>query len=215
MAIPLSITRFLDDHHARYSVLTHPAAYTAQQEAAAAHVPGREWAKAVVCMADGRPVLAVLPAPFRVDFERLKGATQTHEIRLANEQELKDLYSDCDIGAMPPLGPLYGQPVVVDKALAEDREIVFDAGSHHDSIRMSYAEFERLVRPMVAGFGIGPRGIRTALAHTFVTDVVCGDRLSDETTWWSEHHGERYFFCSQACKMEFDDNPISYVRGTR
>jgi Ala-tRNA(Pro) deacylase len=153
MAIPASISQFLDRHHARYSVLTHPVAYTAQQEAAAAHVSGRDWAKVVVCVADTRPVLAVLPAPLNVDFQRLKDVTHASVIRLAKEEEFKGLYGDCEIGAMPPLGPLYGQEVVVEEMLADDREIVFDGGSHRTSIRMPYSEFERLVRPTVAAFG--------------------------------------------------------------
>ena len=216
MAIPASISEFLERHHARYSVLTHPVAYTAQEQAAAAHVPGREWAKVVVCVADDRPVLAVLPAPLKVDFDRLRDATHASSLRMANEDELEALYTDCETGAMPPLGPLYGQEVVVDETLAQDRDIVFDAGSHRESIRMPYAEFERLVRPTIAEFGIGPRRIRARVADRKVTDVVCGAGVDEGTAWgWSEHRGEKYYFCSQACKMEFDDNPAAYARAPR
>ncbi len=126
MAIPASISEFLDRHRARYSVLTHPVAYTAQEEAAAAQVPGHEWAKVVVCIADDRPVLAVIPAPLKVDFERLRNVTHAHSLRLAHEDEFKGLYTDCEIGAMPPLGPLYRQDVVVDETLAAHGEIVFE-----------------------------------------------------------------------------------------
>ena len=157
MAIPASISEFLERHHTRYSVLTHPVAYTAQEEAAAAHVPGREWAKVVVCVADDRPVLAVVPAPLKVDFARLKDVTRASTLRPAYEDEFKGLYADCEIGAMPPLGPLYRQEVVVDETLADDAEIVFDAGSHREAIRMPYSEFQRLVRPTVAAFTTGPR----------------------------------------------------------
>src|SRR5262245_21288349 len=107
MAIPASVSAFLDQHNARYSVLTHPVAYTAQQEAAAARVPGRDWAKVVVCLADERPLLAVLPAPLKVDFKRLADAIHASSLRLAHEDELEGLYRDCELGAMPPLGPLY------------------------------------------------------------------------------------------------------------
>lgn len=154
--IPSSIAEYLDRNHASYSVLFHPTAYTAQQEAAAAHVPGNEWAKAVCCIADGHPVLAVLPAPRAVDFERLQQVLHAESVRLAREAELAELYSDCEVGAMPPLGPLYGQQVLVDSSLAGQPEIVFNGGSHRDAIRMPYREFERLVHPSVAEFSAGP-----------------------------------------------------------
>jgi Ala-tRNA(Pro) deacylase len=210
MAIPASISEFLDRHHVRYSVLTHPVAYTAQEEAAAAQVPGREWAKVVVCLADDRPVLAVVPAPLKVDFGRLRDVTHAHSLRLAHEDELKGLYTDCEIGAMPPLGPLYRQDVVVDVTLAGDGEIVFEAGSHHESIRMRYEEFQRLVRPTVAALTQAPRSTTT---HSTQSDAVCGTGVSEDLAWgWSEYRGQRYYFCSQACKMEFDDNPEAYTR---
>ena len=216
MAIPASVSDFLDRHHARYSVLRHPVAYTAQEEAAAAQVPGHDWAKVVVCVADDRPLLAVLPAPLKVDVTRLKDATHASSLRLAREDEFKGLYTDCEIGAMPPLGPLYRQEVVVEETLADDRDIVFDAGSHREAIRMRYAEFERLVRPTVAAFGIGTRRASTEREQQLRTDAVCGAGVSEDAAWgWSEYHGERYFFCSQACKMEFDDNPAAYARAPR
>jgi Ala-tRNA(Pro) deacylase len=123
------VSEFLDRNLARYSLLPHPTAYTAQEKAAAAHVPGREWAKAVVCIADDHPVLAVLPAPSRVDLKRLKQAVHAHSLRVAREDEFKALYTDCEIGAMPPFGPLYRQPVFVDQSLTRRSEIAFSAGS--------------------------------------------------------------------------------------
>jgi Ala-tRNA(Pro) deacylase len=216
MAIPASISDFLDRHHARYSVLRHPVAYTAQEEAASAQVPGLDWAKVVVCVADERPLLAVLPAPLKVDVTRLKNATHASALRLARENEFKGLYTDCEIGAMPPLGPLYRQEVVVEATLAEARDIVFDAGSHREAIRMPYAEFERLVRPTVAAFGIGPRNVSTRRSHQLATDAVCGAGVSEGAAWgFSEYHGQRYYFCSQGCKMEFDDNPAAFARTPR
>jgi Ala-tRNA(Pro) deacylase len=213
MAIPASISEFLDRHHARYSVLTHPVAYTAQEEAAAAHVPGLEWAKVVVCLADDRPVLAVVPAPLKVDFGRLRDVTHAHSLRLAHEDELKGLYTDCEIGAMPPLGPLYRQDVVVDDTLTGDGEIVFEAGTHRESIRMPYAEFQRLVQPTVAALTLASGG-RLRTSQGTQADAVCGAGVTEELAWgWSEYRGQRYYFCSQACKMEFDDNPAAYTRG--
>jgi Ala-tRNA(Pro) deacylase len=162
MPIPSSITTYLDRNAVRYSVVEHPVAYTAQEEAAATHVPGREWAKAVVCMIDGRPTLVVLPADHLVDLERLRTACGATSVRLANEDELRPLYSDCELGAMPPLGPLYEQPVLVDKSLTTDPEILFNAGSHREAIRMRYQDFEDLVKPTVAEFGVPSSGQASA-----------------------------------------------------
>jgi len=153
MPISSSISNYLERNHVSYSVIEHPIAYTAQEEAAVAHVPGREWAKVVVCIADGRPALAVLPADYVVDLERLHTLIGAASFRLATEAEIASLYADCEVGAMPPLGPLYGQPVFVERSLTEDPEIVFNAGSHREAIRMRYRDFEALVHPTVAQFG--------------------------------------------------------------
>jgi Ala-tRNA(Pro) deacylase len=213
MAIPASISEFLDRNQARYSLVPHPIAYTAQEEAAAAHVPGREWAKAVVCIADDHPVLAVLPAPSKVDLERLKRVAHARSLRLAHEDEFKALYTDCEVGAMPPFGPLYHQPVFIDQSLIRGREIAFNAGSHREAIRMPYLEFERLVRPTVAAFGTEARRAATGGKSTIVTDAVCGTDFEKTNAWGrSEYKGETYYFCSQHCKMEFDDNPQAYLR---
>ena len=154
MAIPSSISDYLQQHGVRYSVVEHPVAYTAQEEAALTHVPGREWAKAVVCIVDDQPTLAVLPADYLVDLDRFRTACGASSVRLASEAELRPLYSDCEIGAMPPLGPLYKQPVLVDTSLTADPEICFNAGSHREAIRMRYQDFADLVKPTVAEFGV-------------------------------------------------------------
>lgn len=209
--IPASISEYLDRNRARYSVISHPTAYTAQEEAAAAHVPGNAWAKAVVCFADEEPILAVLPAPFAVDLNRLQRTLQAHSIRLAKEPEFAPLYQDCEVGAMPPLGPLYGQRVVVDQRLTSDGEIVFSAGSHHDAIRMPYREFDRVAHPTVATFASRPSTVSPP-PTLMLTDPVCGAQFDEQrAAGWSAHQGETYYFCSQSCKMEFDDNPYAYA----
>jgi len=152
--LPASISRYLEQHGVHFSVLEHPVAYTAQEEAAATHVPGREWAKAVVCMIDDRPMMAVLPADRLIDLDRLRDACGARSARLAREAEFRPLYSDCEVGAMPPFGPLYRQPVVVERSLTADREILFNGGSHHDAIRMRYRDFADLVKPTIADFGM-------------------------------------------------------------
>ena len=149
--IPRSIEKFFGDRHVPYSVLHHRPAYTAQEEAAAAHVPGDQWAKTVACMGDQRPLLAVVPASSFVDFDRLRDVAGVTDIRLASEREFEQLYPDCELGAMPPLGPLYGQPVFLDRALAAG-DIVFDAGSHSDAVKVRYEDFQRVVRPTVGDF---------------------------------------------------------------
>lgn len=152
MAIPPSVTSYLRSHHVSYAVLEHPLAYTAQEEAALSRVPGHVWAKAVVCIVDGRPLITVLPAPMVVDLRRLRLWLGAREVRLAHESEIRDLYPDCEVGAMPPFGDLYGQIVVVDSRLAADTDIFFNGGSHRDAIRMRYRDFEALVHPQVATF---------------------------------------------------------------
>jgi Ala-tRNA(Pro) deacylase len=209
--IPNAISEFLDRNHARYSLLAHPDAYTAQEEAAAAHIPGREWAKTVVCFADDQPILAVVPAPFGVDLNRLQQVAHAHSVRLAKEKEFASLFQECELGAMPPLGPLYGQRVFIDERLTKDPQVAFSAGSHHDTIRMPYAEFERVVHPIVGD--IAQRSpVSAARRAPRMRDPVCGEGVPRGATLWkSEHRGDIYYFCSQSCKMEFDDNPQAYA----
>jgi Ala-tRNA(Pro) deacylase len=151
-----AIHEFLRQAHVRYTVMPHDPAYSAQEEAAAIHVPGRDWAKVVVCFVDGRPIEAVVPAPLVVDLDRLLEVAGGSEIRLAREDELERLYPGCEPGAMPPFGPLYGQPVFVDVTLAREPVLVFNAGTHTEAIAMRWADFAASVRPVVARFAIPP-----------------------------------------------------------
>jgi Ala-tRNA(Pro) deacylase len=133
-------------------VVPHRPAFTAQAEAAATHVPGRDWAKVVIWFVDGEPIEAVLPAPSIVNLDRLLDLTGGTEIRIAREEEIRRLFPGCEPGAMPPFGPLYGQTVFVDVALASEEEIVFNAGSHTEAIAMSWRDFANSVRPVVGSF---------------------------------------------------------------
>jgi Ala-tRNA(Pro) deacylase len=153
MAISASIEHFLGDNRIPYAVLPHPRAYTAQREAAVTHVPGRMWAKTVACFADNDPILAVLPADSVIDVDRLRMLTGARALRFATEDEIGQLYTDCELGAMPPLGVLYGQRVFVDRSLADDDDVVFNGGSHTDAIKVKYQDFDRLVHPVVGDFG--------------------------------------------------------------
>jgi Ala-tRNA(Pro) deacylase len=143
---------FLHQAHVPYMVVPHRAAFTAQEEAAATHVPGRDWAKVVVCFVDGKPIEAVLPAPTIVNLDKLLDLAGGKEIRLAHERELPVLFPECETGAMPPLGPIYAQSVFVDVALASEPQIVFDGGTHTEAIAMRWPDFARSVRPIVGSF---------------------------------------------------------------
>lgn len=154
MSATATIHGFLRRAEVPYRVVPHPPAFTARDEAAATHVSDRDWAKVVVCIVDGQPIEAVLPASMMVNLDRLRDLAGGGEIRMALEQELWDLFPECELGAMPPLGPLYGQSVFVDTALAAEPEIVFNAGTHTDAIAMRWADFARSVRPIVGKFAV-------------------------------------------------------------
>ncbi len=146
------LKKFLDENQVRYVRISHSPAYTAQEIAASAHVPGREVAKTVMVRLDGRMAMVVLPASRHVDFPLLRAATGARDAELASEGEFRDLFPECELGAMPPFGNLYDMDVYVTASLMEDDEIAFNAGSHTELIRMPVAEFKRLVRPEVMRF---------------------------------------------------------------
>jgi Ala-tRNA(Pro) deacylase len=146
------LKEYLDSHNVKYSLIPHALAYTAQTTAQVAHVSGTELAKTVMIKVDGRMAMAVLPASLRVDFDQLTAAVGAEDVLLAVEGDFKDIFVGCEIGAMPPFGNLYGLEVFVEKSLAEDDEIAFNAGSHTELMRMSYADFAELVRPTVVRF---------------------------------------------------------------
>jgi Ala-tRNA(Pro) deacylase len=146
------IHEFLRDAHVPYAILPHSPAFTAHDEAAATHVPERDWAKVVTCFVDGEPIEAVVPASATVNLDRLRDLAGGAEIRIAEEHELKRLYPECELGAMPPFGPIYGQRVYVDVATAAEWEITFNAGTHTEAIRMRWADFAATVRPIVGNF---------------------------------------------------------------
>jgi len=146
------LRKFLDENSVQYETILHTTAYTAQGVAASVHVRGRELAKSTVLKVDGRFGLAVLPAPLRVDLEALRRLTGASSVSLASELEFQGLFPGCEVGAMPPFGNLYGLPVWADEALRKDPVIVFNAGTHREAIRMSFADFERLVKPTIGVF---------------------------------------------------------------
>jgi Ala-tRNA(Pro) deacylase len=151
--MPLNkVKAFLDANRVKYVTISHSKAYTAQGIAAVTHISGKELAKSVIVKLDGALAMMVLPASFQVDLSALRRAVGVREAELASEREFKQHFPDCETGAMPPFGNLYGIPVYVDETLAEDREIAFNAGSHYELIKMTYRDFERLVKPEVMEF---------------------------------------------------------------
>ena len=143
---------FLDQNKVKYLVIKHSPAYTSQEIAELAHIPGKELAKTVILNMDGKLAMAVLPASYHVDFQLLEEATGATRLSLASEDDFNQLFNDCETGAMPPFGNLYGIAVYVAKSLTEDTEIFFNAGNHSELIRMSYKDYERLVKPNILKF---------------------------------------------------------------
>jgi Ala-tRNA(Pro) deacylase len=147
---------YLERQEVAYQLREHPEAFTTQEIAALEHVAGRRMAKVVMVLAGEQLLMLVLPAPARVDVERLGAVVGGGDLRLAHEEEFAPAFPDCDAGAMPPFGNLYGVPVYVDQALAEDDWIVFQAGTHRHTMELAYADFQRLVEPEVVSLSGAP-----------------------------------------------------------
>ena len=148
--MPLSKLRsFLDSHNVKYLVISHSLAYTAQGVAALAHVSGKKLAKTVIIKVDGALAMAVIPASLHVDLNRIRALAGAKIVELATEREFKDAFSDCETGAMPPFGNLYGMTVFADSNLASNEEITFSAGNHRELVRMNWDDLVRLVNPTI------------------------------------------------------------------
>jgi Ala-tRNA(Pro) deacylase len=148
---------FLDENKVKYISVQHSSAYTAQEIAAIAHIPGKDLAKTVIIKINGKMAMAVLPASYKVSFDNLKETLGVTEARLAYEQEFIDKFPDCEVGAMPPFGNIYGIEVYVAESLAEEEEIAFNACSHTELIKMKYSDFEKLVRPKRIKFSVASK----------------------------------------------------------
>jgi Ala-tRNA(Pro) deacylase len=148
--MPLSKLReFLDSNQIQYLVISHSVAYTAQGIAALTHIKGKELAKTVMVLIDGRLAMAVVPASCRVDLRSLRKYLGADTVELATEQEFRGRFPDCETGSMPPFGNLYGMDVFADENLLDDKEIAFNAGTHRELVRMKFDDFERLANPMI------------------------------------------------------------------
>ncbi len=143
---------YLDKQGIKYVSLTHSAAYTAQEVAASAHITGKELAKTVIVELDGKMAMAVLPANRKVVLQDLRDVTGSDQVKFASETEFQTRFPDCEPGAMPPFGNLYGMDVYAAESLSDHDEIAFNAGSHTEIIKMAYRDFARLVQPKIITF---------------------------------------------------------------
>jgi Uncharacterized conserved protein len=146
------LVEFLNTNNIKFVSIRHSKAYTANEIAHSAHIHGQELAKTVVIRVNGKMALAVLPASGRVHPDMLKEAIGAETVSVCNEREFLDKFSGCELGAMPPFGNLYGMDVYVSTALTEDKEIAFNAGTLTELIRLSYKDFENLVKPKIVRF---------------------------------------------------------------
>ncbi len=153
MEIPKQLIDCLNENKVRYEILHHPEAVTAQRIAQAEHVKGRHHAKVVMVKSGEQHLMTVLPADHQIDLEKV-GKAIGKTASLDREEEFKSLFPDCATGAMPPFGNLYGLPTYVDERLAQEEYIVFEAGTHTDAIKMSYRDYEKIVKPRVEDIAI-------------------------------------------------------------
>ena len=146
------VLEYLDERNTHYTVTEHRPTFTAQQTAEVIHVTGQQMAKPVMVWVDNKMTMVVVPAQFKINWDSLKEALNAYTIELAMEGDFRALFPDCEIGAMPPFGNLYGIDVIVEASLARDKNISFNAGTHNRSIRMAYKDFEEIVNPRVLKF---------------------------------------------------------------
>ena len=143
------LKEYLDGEGVKYVSIIHSCAYTAQETAESAHISGKELAKTVMVKLDGKMAMAVLPASEHVDLELLRAGATADKVALASEYEFKDLFPQCEVGAMPPFGNLYDMDVFVEEDLTDDEDIAFNAGSHSELVRLSVKDYLGLVKPEV------------------------------------------------------------------
>ncbi len=153
------LEQYLRERKVGYQVQHHPQAYTAQQIAECEHISGKKVAKSVVVVADGNRVLLVLPASQRVDLNRVRALLNARDVHLTSEEDLRTLFPNCEVGAMPPFGNLYNLPVYVEQSLTRQESIVFPIGTHTETMSLNYADFERLVQPTIAEFALKPMAV--------------------------------------------------------
>ena len=148
------VKEYLDRNAIKYVTISHSPAYTSMEVAASAHVSGNELAKTVMVKIDGKMTMVVLPASYKIDFSQLKELAGTKKVELAEEDEFTHMFPNCEVGAMPPFGNLYNMEVYVSETLSVDKQIAFAAGFHTELIKMDYADFAKLVNPIVTKISV-------------------------------------------------------------
>ena len=149
----MNVQSFLDQLGINYKISHHPTAYTAQDLASVEHVPGKKVIKPVVVQADGEFVMCALPASYKIDIEELKEQLEAEDVCLASEQQLADLFPECELGAEPPIGRMFNMQTLMDESVMNDDQVIFQAGTHDDAVTMTLADYRRAAMPEVAHFG--------------------------------------------------------------
>jgi Ala-tRNA(Pro) deacylase len=149
----MNLQSYLDEQGVRYRLSQHPPAYTSQDLAAAEHVAGRKVIKPVVVRADGHWYMCALPASYRVDLQELREQLRADDVTLADEQTMERLFPECELGAAPPIGKLFGMPTLMDESLVADDTVMFQAGTHTDCVTMPLADYRRIADAEIAHFG--------------------------------------------------------------
>lgn len=149
----MDLQAYLDHMGVSYRTLRHDAAFTAAQLAETEHIPGRRVIKPVIVNADGQYVMCALPATHRIDMDTLKGQLDATQVLLVDEQAMRELFPDCELGAEPPIGRLFGLPMLLDESALADDRVTFQAGTHCEAVTMTLAEYRRIAQPEVAYFG--------------------------------------------------------------
>ncbi len=148
----MGVVEYLDKSNVKYEVMKHAPAFTAQQMAALEHEPGQYVAKPVIINADGKYIMCVLAACYKIDMGALKKQLGAKSVKLADENEIGEIFGDCELGAEPPFGNLYDLETMMDKAMENDDHIVFQAGSHQKAVRMNMKDYRKLVEPVIMEF---------------------------------------------------------------
>src|SRR5262245_24099622 len=152
MSAPKWIRQDLESSGIRFKEMHHRDAVTSQQMAQQEHVSGHRVAKVVIAMIDGRPVELVLPASRHIDMQRLRELFGADEVRLASETEIERHFTDCEVGAVPPLRHWQGIDIVMDRSMNVEGDILFPAGTHQDAVQVDFRDWFEMVGPHVATF---------------------------------------------------------------
>ena len=150
----MDLQNYLERFNVRYQITEHPITFTAQGLAQAEHVSGHQVLIPVLIEADGQMILCALPACGRVDLEALRDELEAIDVRLADEADMRQIFKDCELGAEPPIGALFGLPTIADESLLGQRKVTFQAGTHHEAVTMSMEDYRRLAQPGIGHFAI-------------------------------------------------------------